>query len=131
MRGEWWVNYDGLGTRMLRSSMEKMNYKDEAERFVKFKELVRGKLSSVDVNHWCVRNGIEIVAEMDKIAPIEVFFLGLKVAGIESLGEVEPEVLDFISHVGDRVPVSDNEDFAYLFPRDLYEKILMFGVLPG
>ena len=116
---------------MLRSSMEKINYKEEAERFVKFKELVQEKLSSVDVNQWCVRNAVEIVAEKHQIAPMEVFFLGLKVGGMESLGEVEQEVLDFISHVGDRVPVSDNEDFAYLFPRDLYEKILMFGMLPG
>lgn len=130
MSEEWWVDYDGLGTKMLRASMESVNYKDEAERFIKFKALVQGRLSSIDVNHWCLRNGVEIVAERHQIAPMEVFFLGLKLGGREPLGEVEQEVLDFISYVGDRVPVSDNEDFAYLFPRDLYEKILLFGVLP-
>lgn len=130
MRGEWWVNFDGLGAKMLRSSIEKRDYKDEAERFIKFKSLVQGKLSSIDVNQWCLRNGVEIVSEMYKIAPIEVFFLGLKMSGLEHLGEVGEDVISFIEMVGDRIPVSDNEDFAYLFPKDLYDKILLFGVLP-
>lgn len=107
----------------------KNNHYDEAVRFVKFKELVMEKLSSVGVNHWCLRNGIEIVPERDELAPMEVFFLGVRLGGI--LPErADPGVLDFISHVGDRVPVSDNEDFAYLFPRDMYEKALFFQTLP-
>lgn len=108
--------------------MENSHY-EETVRFVKFKELVMEKLSSVDVNHWCLRNGIEIVRERNEIAPMEVFFLGLRLGGLPPEGP-SPETLDFISHVGDRVPVSDNEDFAYLFPRDMYEKVLLFQILP-
>ena len=101
----------------------------ETVRFVKFKELVMEKLYSVDVNHWCLRHGIEIVQERNEFAPMEVFFLGLRLGGLPP-EEADHGALDFISHVGDRVPVSDNEDFAYLFPRDMYEKVLLFQILP-
>lgn len=107
--------------------MENSHY-EETVRFVKFKELVMEKLSSVDVNHWCLRNGVEIVQEMSEIAPIEVFFLGLNISPMpDGLSE---ETIRFVERVGDRVPVSDNEDFAYLFPKELYDKILVFGMLP-
>lgn len=101
---------------------------DEVRRFLKFKELVQGMISSVNVNHWCLRHGVEIVQEIPEIAPMEVFFIGLKMN--PKPDGLSDEVLGFIERVGDRVPVSDNEDFAYLFPRDMYEKILFFNMLP-
>lgn len=104
------------------------NMEDEVRRFLKFKGLVQGMISSVAVNHWCLRHGVEIVQEIPEISPMEVFFIGLRTEGAD---EMSPGVEALVARVGDRVPVSDNEDFAYLFPRDLYEKILLFETVPA
>lgn len=106
-----------------------MNHMDETNRFMKFKELVEPRLCSTGCHLWLVDHGIGVVEEPAEIAPVEVFFIGLRSGEVE-LDSLPPNVLKFVEMVGDRVPVSNNEDFAYLFPRDLYDKILLFGMLP-
>jgi hypothetical protein len=105
---------------------------DETRKFLKFKDIVGPKLNSVDVNLWCVRHDVEIIEELPEVAPIETFFLAYRSAVDKTPYEnlLDEKVRCFIRHVGDRIAVSDNEDFAYLFPRDLYEKILVFGTVP-
>lgn len=98
-----------------------MKNTDEVERFERFKNLVWDKLNP----SWCLRYGVECVQEVPQIAPMEVFFLGLR------MGEIPAEDLGIVKYVGDRIPLSlDGDDIAYLFPKDLYEKILVFNFVP-
>lgn len=103
---------------------------DEARNLMRFKSLVAGALSSPKVNQWCLENGVEIVLEIPEIAPMEIFCLGLRIRQDLDI-KLEDKIQAFIERVGDRIPVSENEDFAYLFPKDLYEKILILGAAPA
>lgn len=116
--------FDGVLTNVFRS-VDREVYENAARKFMKFKGLVYGKITSEE---WCWRNGVEIAQEIPEIEPAEVFFLAWRLA--DERPEVPREILEFVERVGDRVPVSD-EERIYLFPRDLYEKILVFLSVPA
>lgn len=140
----WYEAPWGPGTLMLRSFLEDIQYEDEAALLIKFK----GLLSSHHItSEWCLRHGIEVITEMDDIAPMEAFLVGyrtwerilgeqgkckqhvLRVLAKAGL-DLEDKIVDFIVQLGDRIPVSENEDLVYLFPRDFVNKVLLFGTLP-
>ena len=118
------MNLDGILTKVFRSVDEEV-YEEAARRFLKFKGLVYGKMDSED---WCWRNGVQIVQEILEIEPAEVFFIAWRLS--DSRPDVPKEILEFVEKVGDRVPVSD-EERVYLFPKDLHDKIVMFGATPS
>lgn len=98
-----------------------MKNTNEVERFERFKNLVWDRITP----SWCLKHGVECVQEVPQIAPMDIFFLGVR------MGEIHAEDLDFVNYVGDRIPMSlDGDDIAYLFPKDLYEKILVFNFVP-
>lgn len=121
---------------------------EESSAYIKFKGLVSGRLyRSDDLNSWCLRYGVEIIPEMDEIAPIEAFVVGYRtwerILGKKGEGrehvldviagaglELDDKIVDFLVRLGDRVPVSESEDLVFLFPRDLYDKILVFNMVP-
>lgn len=112
-------------TRLLRGREGRMmdeDYLAEIRRFTKFKGVVSEVLQSVRSHEWCVRNGVDIIPEVEEIAPMELFFLGMRAEGRQPESEY--------AIVGDRIPVSDGDGWVYVFPRDLYEKILVFGMIP-
>lgn len=116
---------DGTLTKVFRSVDEQV-YEEAARKFMKFKGRVYGKIGSED---WCFRHGVEIVSEsVPEIEPMEVFFLAWRLS--DERPELSKEILDLIEKVGDRIPVSD-EERVYLFPKDLHDKILVFGVAPA
>jgi hypothetical protein len=118
------MNFDGTLTKVFRS-VDSEVYEEAARKFMKFKGRVYGKIASEE---WCFRHGVEIVSEsIPEIEPIEVFFLAWRLAENHP---VSKEIMDFIEKVGDRIPVSD-EERVYLFPKDLHDKILLFGVAPA
>lgn len=126
------------------TDQEYKQYENEAILFMKFK----GLLSSHQItSSWCLKHGIEVVTEMDEIAPMEAFLVGyrtwerilgeqgtdkqhvLRVIAKAGL-DLDDKIVEFIVRLGDRVPVSDNEDLVYLFPRDLVDKALLFNIIP-
>lgn len=94
---------------------------DELERFERFKNLVWDSITP----SWCLKHGVECIDEIPEIAPMDIFFLGVR------MGVIISEDLNIFKYVGDRIPLSlDGDDIAYLFPKDLYEKILVFNFVP-
>lgn len=145
----WYDGPWGPGAKMSRS-LEKKDYEDESTLFVKFKGILTQEIQRngvQDFASWCLKHGIEVVAEMDEIAPTEAFIVGyrtwerilgeqgkdkqhvLRVLAKAGL-DLEDKIVDFIVRLGDRVPVSDNEDLVYLFPRDFVDKSLLFNMMP-
>lgn len=132
----------------------------ERDRLLKFKEIVSPVLGSVNSHIWCARNGVDIVPEEKDLSPTETFCMGFRVwerlygpastrEGVvrvirEGLVEtnteaddfVDEKFVDFLVMLAGRVPVNSSEglgevaDHIFLFPRDLYEKILILGVAP-
>lgn len=121
-------------TRWLRGREGRMmddDYLVEIRRFTKFKGIVSAILQSVRSHEWCARNGVDIVPEIEEITPMELFFLGIRAEGRAGCRTYEEhEAGEVRKLVGDRIPVSDGEGFVYIFPRDLYEKILVFESIP-
>ena len=126
------------------------DFKTENELFITFKSLIRKKILKCErVNDWCLRHGVEIIPEMHEIAPIEAFIFAYRVVDgmfpdekgstkterVREVSErsnlgVSEDVLNLILKIGDRVPVSIDEDLVYLFPRDFYDKVLLFNMVP-
>lgn len=117
--------FDGQLAKVFRSVDQEV-YETAARKFMKFKGRVYGKIGSED---WCFRHGVEILSEsIPEIEPMEVFFLAWRLT--EDRMDVSKEILDLIEKVGDRIPVSD-EERVYLFPKDFYDKVLLFGTAPA
>jgi hypothetical protein len=136
---------------MLRSLGHDMNNEEENALFIKFKGILSQHLARTwgqNLSEWCLRNEIEIITEIDEIAPMEAFILGYRtwerLSGLKGEGrdhvlcvlakaglDLDDKIVDFIVRLGDRVPVSDNEEVAYLFPRDFVNKALLFNMMPN
>lgn len=116
--------FDGPLANVFRSVDQEV-YENAARKFMKFKGLVYRR---IDSEEWCWRNGVEIVQEMPEIEPAEVFFLAWRLS--DERPEVPKEIMEFVERVGDRIPVSDDER-VFLFPRDLHDKIVVFGATPA
>lgn len=142
------MRLDGPATLMLRSLVQD-EHLEENSSFVKFKGLLTPRLygGNQDIFQWCLKHGVEVVSEMDEIAPVEAFMIGyrtwerilgekgegrehvLKVLGGAGI-ELEDKIVDFLVRIGDRVPVSLSEDLVFIFTRDLYDKVLLFNMIP-
>ena len=105
-------------------------YMNEIRRFVRFKGIVSEMLHSVRCHKWCAKHGIEIVPEIPEIEPMELFFLQARANGQTPESHSTSDKVYFAQVIGDKIPVSEGDGFAYLFPSDLYQKILVFGAIP-
>lgn len=136
------------------------DYVLESDRLLKFKQIVSPVLNSVDSHLWCVRNGVDIIPEVEEISPTELFCMNFRVwermfgrastredvvrvvrEGLRKETQTEVDVadekfIDFLAMVAGRVVINETDGLGeatshiFLFPRDLYEKILILGFAP-